>query len=187
MTKLEQVYKSFLEELSRPEKRKQELNKEWRKFSELEEQTKQAFSEAEAKGEPSNELFDDYQKAIKNRELTEAKLAVIVKPDIKKVTALASELKDVAYAEYQRLQALHTDKVKEAIKERDKYMDTIEDIVKIRNEIQHTKKLLINEAKHYTPLPSEFRATHFDPLYLLYVDSNNLERYRIERKSKGTK
>jgi hypothetical protein len=183
MTKLEQVYRSFLDELNRPEKRKQELNKEWRKFSEQEEQTKQAFSEAEGKGEPSSELFVDYQKAIKNRQLTEARLAVTVKPDIKKVTARANELKEVAYAEYQRLQAEHTDKVKEAIKERDKYMDIIEDIVKLRNEIQHTKELLVNEAKPYVVLPPEFRATYFDPLNLLYVDSNNLEKHRIERNS----
>ena len=91
MNKLEQIYQRFLEEVNRPEKRKKELTAQWHELNDLEEQAKEAFAQAEAKGQDSSKLFDEYQKVIRERQLTEARLEVDVEIDAKDI---AEELKE---------------------------------------------------------------------------------------------
>ncbi len=179
MSNLEQTYQRFLEEVNRPEKRKKELTAQWQKLKGQESQAREAFSQAEAKGLESRKLFDDYQKVIKERELTEAKLAVEVEVDAKDI---AEELKKAAYEEYQRLQCYLQDKTEELEKLQLPILDALADIVEIRNDIQRTKELLYSEARRYTSIPPEFRVTYQKPFSDYLINEDLVETYRLSRK-----
>lgn len=180
MSKLEQIYKQFLEEINRPEKRKAELTREWHRLKALEESTKQAFAEAEAKGEPSDKLFDDYRKATRDKELTEARLKVEVTVDAK---AIAEELKEEAYKEYQRLLHDLQDKTEELEKKQLPVLDALADIVQIREDIQRTKDLLMAEARRYTVIPPDFRVSHHRPFNEYLIDETMVQVHRSSRKA----
>ncbi len=180
MSKLEQTYQRFLEEINRPDKRKEELTREWHRLKTLEESTKKAFAEAEGKGEPSGKLFDEYQKAIRDRELTEARLKVEVVPNAK---AIAEELKEEAFKEYQRLLCYLQDKTEELEKRQLPVLDTLADIAEIRAEIQHTKDLLNNEARRYTTIPPDFRVSYQKPFEEYLIDEKTVEVHRSSRKT----
>ncbi len=179
MNKLEQIYQRFLEEVNRPEKRKKELTAQWHELNDLEEQAKEAFAQAEGKGQDSSKLFDEYQKVIRERKLTEARLEVDVEIDAKDI---AEELKEAALEEYERLQCYLEDKTEELEKLQPPILDALADIVEIQNSIQHTKELLYNEAKRFTTLPAEFRVTYQRPLNEYLIDLEMVETHRVGRK-----
>ncbi len=179
MSKLEQIYQRFLEEVNRPEKRKKELTTLWHKLNDQEEQAREAFAKAEAKGLESDKLFDDYQKVIRERKLTEAKLEVEIEVNAEEV---AEELRDAALEEYQRLQCFLANKETELRELQQPVLDALADIVQLRDDIQHTKDLLSKEVRHYTTLPPDFRMTYQKPFSEYLIDENMVETYRLSHK-----